>query len=175
MDQRDRLRDHRSHRRPSPAPPPCRMDPRALAHREQAPLGPGRDLRRGPLPDPHRPRTTSDGQPAEPGHQRTTPGRPHQHCPRQPALRKPTRPTSHTTADQLKHTATSREADFAGALATAPRDAHYRIFYSSPTSHRLALPIATISIIAPHTKVNGRCHLEAVTVIPRVPIRTKSR
>nr|WP_245546114.1 ISAs1 family transposase [Nocardia higoensis] len=52
----------------SPRPRHTRTDSplfmRTLGNREPHPLGPRRHLRRRPLPDPHRPRTTSEGNPA---------------------------------------------------------------------------------------------------------------
>jgi hypothetical protein len=59
------VRGHQPHRRPSPARPPGRVDPRALGHRGAAPP-PRCHLRRGRLPGPHRHRPTGHGQPAQP-------------------------------------------------------------------------------------------------------------
>jgi predicted transposase YbfD/YdcC len=95
---RDRLRDHR----PAPAPGPPRrarrLDPRALADRERPALGTRCHLRRGPLPRPHRRRTTGDGFPPQPGDQPASTGRSHQHR-RRPTTPRPRRrstaPPSH--------------------------------------------------------------------------------
>jgi hypothetical protein len=55
MVRRDRLRHHLADRRPG-QPGQARRHARSLGHRRPAALGPRRDLRRGPLPDPHRQR-----------------------------------------------------------------------------------------------------------------------
>ncbi len=54
------------------------------------------DLRRGPLPDPHRQRPPDHGQPAQPRHHHLAAGRPRQHR-RRPALPRP--PARPATAD----------------------------------------------------------------------------
>ena len=76
---------------------PGRLGPRALAHREQAPLGPRRHLpgaRRVPRSEPEaHPR---DGNAAQLGDQHPAAGRPCQHRRRQPPPRP--RPAAHTKA-----------------------------------------------------------------------------
>ena len=77
--------------RPRSAPtrsPIC--DPRTLVRGESAALGSRRNLRRGPLPDPHRPRPRRDGDAAEPRDQHPPSSRRHQHRRRDP----PRLPTS---------------------------------------------------------------------------------
>ena len=75
---------------------PGRRGPRALAHREQAPLGPRRHLSGGQVPGQNRKRTPRDGNAAQPGHQHPAAGRPRQHRRRQPPPRP--RPAAHTKA-----------------------------------------------------------------------------
>ena len=60
---RGRLRDHLSRPPRRPTTSPGRLGPRPLGHREPRPLGPRRHLRRGQIPDPHRPRPPGHGHP----------------------------------------------------------------------------------------------------------------
>src|SRR3954451_13459736 len=90
----DRLRDHqprRPRRRPGAAGD---LGPRALGHRGRPALGPRHGLRRGPQPDPHRPRPDQPRRAAHPGDQRPPADRPHEHR-RRPAT---TRPNTAATA-----------------------------------------------------------------------------
>jgi hypothetical protein len=70
------VRDHQPHLRPGQPCPACRPPAGPLGDREQPALGPGCDLRRGWLPDPHRDCPAGHGLPAQPGHRRAQPGRP---------------------------------------------------------------------------------------------------
>jgi hypothetical protein len=74
---------HHLRRHPSRVPddPGC-VGPGPLAQPEPAPLGQGRDLRRRPLPGPHRRRTTGHGDDAEPRDQPAPNRRLDQHRPR---------------------------------------------------------------------------------------------
>jgi predicted transposase YbfD/YdcC len=84
---RDRLRHHQPHRRPSPPRPAGRLDPRPLGHRGAAPH-PRHYLRRGRLPAPHRHRAPRHGQPAQPRHRHPARPRRSQHR-RRPSPQRP--------------------------------------------------------------------------------------
>ena len=91
---------------------PGRLGPRALADREQAPLGEGRDLSGRQIAGQDRKRAPRDGIAAQPGHQPAAPGRPRQHRRRQPPPRP--RPAADAKA------APGCMNDFAGSLAASP-------------------------------------------------------
>ena len=88
---------------------PGRLDPRPLADREQAPLGPRRHLPGRQVPGQDRERAPRHGNAAKPGHQPPAPGRPRQYRRRQPPPRP--RPAAHAQA------ASRSMNDFAGSLA----------------------------------------------------------
>ena len=98
---RDRLRDHRPRAAPGPTRRARHLDPRALADRERPALGPRRDLRRRPVPNPYRRRPAGHGLAAELGHQPAPPRRRHQHRRRSPTSRPRRPPTTRTSHDQL--------------------------------------------------------------------------
>ena len=89
--------------RPAPGKPgrPGRMGPRALADRECPALGPGRDIRRGPVPGPHRLCPAGHGLAAQPRDQLAPPRRRHQHRRRTTPSRPRRQPTTQTTQDHL--------------------------------------------------------------------------
>jgi DDE_Tnp_1-associated len=94
---RDRLRSHQSRVCRRPRRQTGGDHPRALAHREPAAMGPRRDFRRRPVPDPHRHRPSCDGHAAQLRYQPPPPGRRRQHRRSLPRHRPP--PTaSHRTA-----------------------------------------------------------------------------
>lgn len=103
---------------------PRRVGPRPLGHREPAALGPRRDLRRRPLPGPHRQRATSHGHHPQHRHQPAAPHRLGQHRRRTPTSRPTTRTTRQPTADLLK-------ADFSEALVATGRIAVPLMIHSS--------------------------------------------
>ena len=77
---RGRLSRHQSHSRAGRSRPAAGTGPRPVGDREPAALGPRRDLRRGPLPGPHRPRAPRDGNASQPGDQRAAACGCDQHC-----------------------------------------------------------------------------------------------
>jgi hypothetical protein len=108
--------DHRA-----PATGPGRLGPRPPGHREPPAPGPRRDLRRGPIPGPHRQRPTGHGHAAEHRDQPAPPRRRDQHR-RSPTTSRPeTRPTHQPAADLMNR-------DFAAAIT--------QIRMSSSRGHR---------------------------------------
>src|SRR3954453_8274016 len=119
MDHGDRLRDHFTDRgagRPGATGP---LATRALGHRSPA-LGPRRDLRRGPLPDPDQQRPADHGRPAQPRHHRTTPGRGHQHR----RLATPPRPRPTSPARHLQDRLTTLPRPWTGQRPAFDPDGH---------------------------------------------------
>lgn len=110
---RNRLRHHRPTRAPGQTRPPGQLDPRPLVGRNQSPLGPRRDLRRRPLPDPHRHRA--------PGHlppSATPPSAPSA-PPASPTSPPPTATTPPTAAERWPYSASPE--DFAGTCPARGR------------------------------------------------------
>src|SRR5660397_132073 len=109
---RDGLCDHLAERDPDQSGRARRRAARSLVHRGPTPLGPRRDVRRGPVPGPHRQRPPRHGQPAQPRdhHLAPDPDRQHRRSPPTPC---PTIGPAPTDDHDLL-------MDFAGALARGP-------------------------------------------------------
>src|SRR5659263_188561 len=108
---RDRLRSHRPRLQPG-NPSPARPDhPRALEHRKLRALRAGRDLRRGPIPDPHRHIRAGHGHLPERRHQPAPPRWGHHHRPSHPRDHPPTRtrPHPHQLKPESRNPAASQE------------------------------------------------------------------
>ena len=115
-----RLRNLQPPIRTRPAGDDRRLAARPLGHREHCPLGPRRDLRRGPLHRAHRHRPTGHGQPAKHSYEHAPPHRSRQHRRSLPGHRLQGRPRPRPAHRPPNQQVTSVLVNNAGALSLDP-------------------------------------------------------